>query len=235
MKVSTLAAILGAFVGFVASAPSYETNAQRMARGLPPNPPKFLREPTSVQVARRTQPSPQPPVKYTGRLEVRTQEGHNSGHVRNWETPGTISGVNFLGPEDDLLVSIIPCASGEKLFDIFSTNPKFPAPFYVGAAGSTLIPGERSVISFTNVEQTSPNSLPSSSPRGGFVESAIWTIDSNTKELKAQWINPDGSRPPTVLAYNIRSNALFFVSDIDAWNENNNTPASAVKLFLVPV
>ena len=54
------------------------------------------------------------------------------------------------------------------------------------------------------------------------MESAIWSLNKNTKQVSrtllpnnllssattynhtAQWINPDGSSPPTTLAYDIR-------------------------------
>ena len=87
MMVKVAAFFLVAMTLSVASAlPIQETNAQRLARGLPPNPPKFLRswverdtptpamgtrnftkylsaanEPLVTAVAKRTQTSPTPP------------------------------------------------------------------------------------------------------------------------------------------------------------------------------
>ncbi|KAF8916730.1 hypothetical protein CPB85DRAFT_1216221 [Mucidula mucida] len=60
MKFSTLTlAFLLLFVGLVAAAPSTETNAQRLARGLTPKAP--LRRHTPSENAKRTKPSGSPP------------------------------------------------------------------------------------------------------------------------------------------------------------------------------
>jgi hypothetical protein len=176
----------------------------------------------------------------TGKLEVRSN-GASQGHVRDWSSGGTISGINFQGADEDLLVKLTYSPSQLKELDIVATNAKFPAPYYVGggalstASVPTLTAGVKSSVGFTNVELTSPGTGPVIPPtRQAYVESAIWTIDPSTHQLTAQWINKDGSKPPTVLAYDIRQNSLFFVSDINAYNANNNEPASAVTLFLVP-
>ena len=44
MLFKPLLLIAGLGVGLVLSTPMQETNAQRLARGLPPSPPKFLRD-----------------------------------------------------------------------------------------------------------------------------------------------------------------------------------------------
>lgn len=76
------------------------TNAERLARGLTPNPPKFKRvlpgiheSPTNVLAAKRSasasasaSPSPTPsslPKIYTGRIEVRNLQGDSYGYVEN--------------------------------------------------------------------------------------------------------------------------------------------------------
>lgn len=229
-------------LGAASALPIQETNAQRLARGLPPNPPKFLRSwdardtPTPAMVAKRTQTSPTPANVFTGRLDVRNLDGSSVGHVRNWPGAGTIGGTNFLGSDGDLLVKATS-TSNNDLYDILATNPAFPAPFYVGAGGNNnpiLAKGSRSTIDFTNVAQTPPGSKPVATGSGGlYVESAIWSLNKNTKQVSPQWINPDGSSPTTTLAYDIRANHLFFVGDLAAYNEGNDTPASAVNLFII--
>ncbi|EDR13981.1 uncharacterized protein LACBIDRAFT_292021 [Laccaria bicolor S238N-H82] len=231
-------------LGVASALPIQETNGQRLARGLPPNPPKFMRSwdgrdlPTPAMVAKRTQTSPTPPNVYTGRLDVRNLDGSSVGHVRNWPGGGTIGGTNYLGPNGDLLVKATP--SNNDLYDILASNPAFPAPFYVGAGGNSLhnnpilAKGSRNTIDFTNVAQTPPGSKPVATGSGGlYVESAIWSLNKNTKQVSPKWINPDGSSPPTTLAYDIRENYLFFVGDLAAYNEGNDTPASAVNLFII--
>ncbi|KAF8966312.1 hypothetical protein BDZ97DRAFT_1808936 [Flammula alnicola] len=174
--------------------------------------------PTPVQRSRVSpSPSPFPPVKLTGRLELRSKLNDSSlGHVRNLEIPGTISGVNFLGSDKDLLVELTFNALRPTQINILAT------------------PGIRSVVSFTNVELTPPGAHPVvPSARQVYVESAIWSVDKTNRQLKAQWINNDGSQPPTVIAYDVHANSIFFVGDIEAYNMNNSFPASEVNLFLL--
>ncbi|KAF8967625.1 hypothetical protein BDZ97DRAFT_500664 [Flammula alnicola] len=164
--------IVGLCFGLVLSSPLQDTNAQRLARGLPPIPPKFARgiigarnKPTPAQGSKRATTSPLPPVTLTGRLELRNKDGSSLGHVRNWQSGGTISGVNALGPDKDLLVSLTFSPSNPKFINILATNPAFPAPFFVGGGTSSTVTvpslslGSRSTVPFTNVESTPPGSL----------------------------------------------------------------------------
>ncbi|KAJ3504217.1 hypothetical protein NLJ89_g8053 [Agrocybe chaxingu] len=245
---------LGFFLGLASTSPlGQETNAERLARGLPPNRPKFLRSGTPVLSSRSASTSPLPPVTLTGRLQVRSKDGHVLGQVRNWEGGGTIGGVNFLGPDSDLLVTLSYSPSDLTQLNILATNPAFPAPFYVGAGtfSTVTVPtlsastrkyafpphadfpllndALQSLVSFTNVESTPPGSGPvKPAGRDAYVESAIWTIDPSTNKVEAQWINNDGSKPPTILAYDIRNNVLFFTGSLAAYNTDNPFPASAV-------
>ncbi|KAF9530431.1 hypothetical protein CPB83DRAFT_850908 [Crepidotus variabilis] len=233
----------GVLSGVLALPIPSETNGQRLARGLPPSPPKFLKRflATPVSNAKRTTTSPLPPVTLSGRLQVRSKEnGSSLGNVRNWPGGGTISGTSAFSPDGDLLVTLTYNPSDPTKIQILSTNPAFPAPFYVGAGTSNTISvphlaaGDYHSVGFTNVESTAPGSPPSKAPsRDAYVESAIWTINPSTKQLTAQFINEDGSTPPTVFAYDIRNNNLFFTGDIAEYNSHASFLASAVDLYLV--
>ncbi|KAF9025177.1 hypothetical protein BDZ89DRAFT_90322 [Hymenopellis radicata] len=48
------------------------------------------------------------------------------------------------------------------------------------------------------------------------VEPWIWSIDSSTGELKAQWINSDGSTTPNYLYYNSAMQYIWLVGDYEA-------------------
>ncbi|KDR80727.1 hypothetical protein GALMADRAFT_135847 [Galerina marginata CBS 339.88] len=233
--------IIALCIGWVSCSPLEETNGQRLARGLPPKPPRFLST-TPTLNARGASTSPLPSVTLTGRLQVRNPDGSVLGNVRNWATPGTISGVNFLGPDQDLLVKLTFKPSHPTKIDVLATNPTFPAPFYVGAGSASnagvpkLSHGSRNTVGFTNVPLTPGGARPTKFPAlDVYVESAIWTLDQETGKLTAQWINVDGSKPPTIIAYDIRENSIFFVGDITAYNQDNDLPASTADLFLVPV
>ncbi|KAF8648457.1 hypothetical protein AX16_006274 [Volvariella volvacea WC 439] len=229
-----LVSLLPVVLGF----PIRGTNADRLARGLPPAPPVFRNVipggPTPVYAAKRTNTSPVPPPTYEGRIEVRALDGHVYGRVRDWSS-GFIGGVNFGDIGDDLEVKLIKASTGSSgaLYDILATNPSFPAPHYVGAAGTnTLGPGHRTVSSLATVYQSPPGSVPIGQ-NGVYGQSAIWKIDPATKELKVFYVNPDGSTIRAVIALNLRSNTLFFTGDLTLWNTDNNTPASEVKYFIV--
>lgn len=210
-----------------------ETNADRLARGLSPLQPQSLRRgPSGTTSAKRSSVSPRPPVTVCGRLQVRSRlTGTSNGFVKNWSGGAPISGINFLsGFQPDLEVSITYSPSSLTRLNMLVTNPQFPAPFYVGASSGNgiLTPGVRSGLGFTNVQQTPPG------PPTNNVGSAIWSFNPSSRKLQAFWVNPDSTVVEAVLAYEIRANALFFVSDINAWNAGATFPASAVDLFLTP-
>ncbi|KAG6813167.1 hypothetical protein H0H92_013574 [Tricholoma furcatifolium] len=216
--------LLAALASHVSCGPA-ETNGQRMARGLPPLPPKFGR---TVPGKR----DPWQPTPAWGCLEVRNASDIVLGRVKNTNSSSTIGGLSLSVDDGDLKVSFDVPQSGP--FDILATNPQFSEPYYVGAAGTsdvdTLDLANPDTIAFTNVQQTSPNSIPVLSTYNStlVVESALWSFNSQTGQLTAQYINPDGSLPSTVLAYDDQANNIFFVGDIDAYNAINNNPAAVI-------
>ncbi|KAF8074846.1 hypothetical protein FPV67DRAFT_601190 [Lyophyllum atratum] len=249
-KTSVIAALLAAFATSAACDRVQETNGQRMARGLPPLAPKFgrnvpgrrqVKRATPASVAKRTMSSPLPPIPYSGRLEVRKENGTALGIVKNTNSSCTIGGLNLLDIDQDLHVSFTAPAHGRRVFDILATNPLFTEPYYVGASGTTLINAldltSKNTIAFTNVQQTPAGSIPvvSTFNETVVVESAIWSLHRRTRELTAHYINADEIKPDTVIAYDDKENKLFFVGNMTAYNENNDNPASAVKLYLVSI
>ncbi|KAG6919514.1 hypothetical protein DXG01_005104 [Tephrocybe rancida] len=235
-KPSVVVALLAIFACPAACGPA-ETNGQRMARGLPPLPPKFgrtlpgrrdSRQPTPAW-GEKPKPSTTPswpPTPYSGCLEVRDAQGHALGRVKNTNTSSTISGLSLSRDDGDLKVGFNVPQSGAP-FDILATNPQFSEPYYVGAAGTseinTLDLISRNTLAFTNVQQTPSSSIPVVSAFDStlMVQSAIWSLDSGTSQLTgqavqhslfdgdltrsgpntAQYVNPDGSLPTTVFAY----------------------------------
>ncbi|KAL1747822.1 hypothetical protein HDZ31DRAFT_80122 [Schizophyllum fasciatum] len=231
-RVSSWLLVIFSALALIVRAAPLETNAQRFARGLPPLAPAYLRRTSGTESAEQGHPSAKPPVTYTGRLEVRLADGHVLGSVRNWEGASSISGVAFGGSDEELSVSF-STSGGNKPFDILATNPKFPAPYYVGAYGnSALAKGSYATIGFNNVGQTPAGSKPVK-VNDAYYESAIWTFNPKTKGLTPHFVNPDGSKPKTQLVYDARANALFFVGDVEAYNKQfYYYPVSAVSLYL---
>ncbi|KAL1701922.1 hypothetical protein EV121DRAFT_262585 [Schizophyllum commune] len=233
-RVSSWLLVLFSALVLVAHAAPLETNAQRFARGLPPLAPSNLRRTgTGTDSADHGHPSAKPPVSYSGRLQARTADGTVVGFVRNFEGAASISGISFGSSDEELHVSF-STSGGYKPFDILATNPNFPAPYYVGAAGTgPLAKGSYASVAFTNVGQTPAGSKPVKSGENSY-ESAIWTFNPQTKQFTAHFVNPDGSKPKTQLAYDARANELFFVGDLAAYNKQfDYYPAGAVNLYLV--
>ncbi|KAG6868951.1 hypothetical protein C0993_007165 [Termitomyces sp. T159_Od127] len=124
-----------------------ETNAQRMARGLPPLPPRIKRAvpgrknegPPTPAWGWHPRPSTKPPPppfdkSFSGLLEIRDDQGNALGRVKNTNTPLPISGLSLSQDDTDLKVSFVPRSN--TAFELLATNPVFPEPHYVGAAGT---------------------------------------------------------------------------------------------------
>jgi len=243
LKLSFLLTILFC-VGWVAC---QETNGQRLARGLPPNRPKFLFTGDTPTPVWKRAPStvPVPPVTLTGQLQVRKQDGSVVGNVGGWSsTHKTIDWVNVNGDDsEDLSVTLTFQPSQPSQINILANNPPVPGPIYVsaGRAASAGVPnlsqGSSYTVNLTKADLTPGGSPPTIfPPRQVYVESAIWSIDQTTNQLTAQWINVNGvAAASTVIGYDVHRNVVFFTGDLGAYNQNNpNSPATAVNLFLVP-
>lgn len=201
------------------------TNGERLRRHLPLLPPKRR----TGTLTPRASCLPTTSTTYTGKIEVRyASSGSVAGKLANWN----LGRINFLGPEQDLIVQLTKGPTNDPI-EMIPTNDVGPSSEYpyFGAVGSaSLNPGSDGSVAFGGVAHTPANSPPSSAN----AESTIWLVDPLTLELKAQWTNPDGSRFPTTVAYSIRENQAFLVGDADAWmNYHPNYFISAVTFHLV--
>ncbi|KAJ7446687.1 hypothetical protein FB451DRAFT_785287 [Mycena latifolia] len=213
-----------------------ETNASRLRRGLPPLPPRSLFRnkgaigwTASATTSSRPSSTPRPRFSSrSGRIQVLASNGSSLGFVGN-STP--VISINFGGdPGQDLRIQIV---SESAPFNIIVTNPNFPTPFYLGALASSNLSLEKlTTVALSNVDRARSKSRATASEKG-FVQSAIWSIDLNTQELKARYVNPDGTKSPLFVVYNAHYNELHFVGNVDSDNlANPGFPGSAVKLYL---
>ncbi|KAL0950431.1 hypothetical protein HGRIS_010383 [Hohenbuehelia grisea] len=226
-----------------------QSNAERLARGLTPLRPQFRSikpglPPSPALAAKRNFPSNTPiQTFYSGRIEVRSSSGAVLGYVKNQPLSTPIDGIN-LGPSDqELHVQFtVPQSTGVltvvEPFPILASNPKFLSPYYIGIAfGQSvvpLVPGVANSLIFTNVYQT-PTGPPQQTARGPS-ESNIWTINRSTKQLIPRYINPDGSKPNTEIAYDPPNNRIFFVESVSTWkNVHPGTLTHAVSFFLADI
>jgi len=226
---------------FTDGSPVQDSNGYRLARGLPPLPPRnFGRnkpgyEPTPVlRVGASASPSPSPSgvVKYSGRLQVRRDNGSTVGYIQDESGLPVSHG-------SDLQISVIGSLTRKDHLNVVATATAFPSPSYLGASGEnsngTVIGADSaSSLLFSVVQNTKPLSPPIALPAGNTsVESAIWAINSTTRELTAQYVNPDGTFPKTFILYDQADNNLIFVGNTTLFNSQSNSSAAVVKLFVV--
>ncbi|KAL0953842.1 hypothetical protein HGRIS_005019 [Hohenbuehelia grisea] len=225
------------------------TNAERLAHGLPPLPPTFKRTlpgsadaPTRALQARYGAPSPTTPMPltYSGRLEVRSLDGERVGFVTS-SNNGASFGVdtkvdgNTYGESSDLHVKF---ETSSNTFDVQITSPSLGEASLLGAATSvgptSISGGSPNFVSLTNVGQTPAGSIPTSSAgKQCLVESAIWSFDEAGQKLTAQFVNPDGSRPATVLAYDVDSNSLIFTGDLASYEADKASKVDP-EIIVIP-
>ncbi|KAG2124794.1 hypothetical protein DEU56DRAFT_826571, partial [Suillus clintonianus] len=183
------------------------------------------------------------PFRYTGRILVKSYDGEQLGHLYNWASG--INGVNFGDSSADLHVSFTKPRSEKGLIDIqvvrsaskliksgdyfrlpdSSEYAAFPGSCYIGSTSNdTLAHGSSTAVGFGNVIRTPVHSPPVPVGQNNADESAIWTFDPKSLELKVHYVNLNGHKAKTTIAYNIYDNTIFFVGDIRAYNAAQVNP-----------
>ncbi|KAF5387321.1 hypothetical protein D9757_005753 [Collybiopsis confluens] len=243
-----------AFPVFIVNAsPVSDSNGYRLARGLPPLPPRnFGRNkpgyaPTPVRRGTSPSPSPSGVTQYTGRLEVRSDNGSVVGYVQ--DKPGLPVAGNY----SDLKISITASLNRKEHLNVAATESSaLPSIYnYVGASSNkgadmTIGKGDSSTLLFTNVQRSKPLERPDFTPahprlfltarpmsrpsNASSAESSIWKLDSKTKELTAQYVNPDGTLPSTFLVYDSASGHILFTGDVGLMNSSS---IAQIGLFVV--
>ncbi|KAJ7493697.1 hypothetical protein FB451DRAFT_1215152 [Mycena latifolia] len=209
------------YIGDVTVKRDAATNAQRLARGLPPLPPK--RRSGRAALARR---SAGVPVSYTGTIQV-TNAGTGavvgyvyqaSGSTNHFGvTTDMSSALSFMLSVDSTVVSSsgINIAATTSTYattwpymggivGVINTNANLASgsPNFAYVQGTSLTPDDSPAASVSNSYPTIEKS-----------ESAIWNYDASTGAISAQWINIDGSAPATAIVYVAGSNALVLAGD----------------------
>ncbi|KIO30742.1 hypothetical protein M407DRAFT_20269 [Tulasnella calospora MUT 4182] len=183
------------------------TNAKRLAMGLPPLKPKALRRGTRAASARRSATSMLPPILHKCNILVKNAvDGSSFGYLA--PAPGGINdyyGVFQQSQAGSLEVSFYtsPDDPSPSELDFFAENapdpssPYFGAHMFFGIGGRELSAENGSLAGIGgDATQTQPGS-----PATDEWESAIWKYNPITQDITAQWINSDGSSPPTNLVY----------------------------------
>ncbi|KAG1746539.1 uncharacterized protein EDB91DRAFT_1245731 [Suillus paluster] len=238
MRAFVLSCVI-ALVLSVSSAVAASTNAQRLARGLPVLPPKFGRALpgyawTPTAAGARQSPSPSSPKKCTGRILVKRNDGESLGHLYNWAS-GISEMASTLVPQARTCMYRSPGLYLEKGLSTYRDSAS-PESCYIGTTSNdTLAPGSPTAVGFGNVIRTPVHSPPVPVGHNQADESAIWTFDPKTNELKVHYVNLNGHKANTIIAYKAYDNTIFFVGDIGTYNAAQVNPdykVSPVTFYL---
>jgi len=214
-----------------------------MRRGLPLAPPHRR----NSDVARRSpvSPSPYPPLKNTiGTIAVFKTDNTLLGYISH-AYDGVDSFVTTSDPTKAQLFQLPSTTPYYGAFDIITSSPEIDSvhPYLGAGAGpyaDVLGTGSAGYAIFTGTTHVPANSPPStsgSSSKGTSdpaIESQIWSIDGNTLELTAQWTNPDGSQPTTILYSDVVFGFVGLTDDLATYNSQFGEPGIQVFFYFVP-
>ncbi|KAI0363803.1 hypothetical protein BV20DRAFT_975207 [Pilatotrama ljubarskyi] len=214
------------------------TNAQRLARGLPPRSPHLNVRRRAL--AARQSPAPCPQV--TGTIQAKDLSGNVFAYVsrrpnafgeygktdsaadalsvvvRTCDAPGPFGLQTLNGAADHTyLGAILGFASTSSTIDSSSFN-------YAYFGGTDLVP--------YGPATDSPNTFSSASGLAEPVESTIWTLGADNT-LQVTWVNPDGSTPAEHLIYVPSSDAFTITGNVDLF-AGNFGPVTEVTFTFVP-
>ncbi|GBE85925.1 hypothetical protein SCP_0804490 [Sparassis crispa] len=226
---------------FHLSNPVPQTNAQRMARGLPPNRPRFQH--SARRIAPRASPAPGACNTLTGTLHVAgTGIDPNTFVSRVPNQYGEYGVTTDTG--DALRVQFTTCNTGLPL-DLVTLNGIADFTLLGGITGygsssSDLTTGSDNYAYLGGTTQTAPHAHPSAGDSSysfatGMAEneeSAIWQVDAASGAVIARWINSDGGAPTTYLVYNTANNVIVLTADPGAFAANFG-PGPTVTLTFV--
>ncbi|KZP28607.1 hypothetical protein FIBSPDRAFT_1039369 [Athelia psychrophila] len=198
------------------------TNAKRLALGLP------LLPPTRRSKARRSLPSSVPTQTVTGIIQIRDA---TSKDILGYVIENT-NNNNHLGYGDASLAipvsfAVDPTATVSSQLDIAAVTSYAAAwPLMGGIVGllntdDDLKSGSSNYAYIQGTTHTPAGSPPiaasNSYPTVEDTESGIWSYDSTTGAITAQWVNTDSGLPPTSIMSVAASNALVITGDTTAF------------------
>ncbi|KAF9030328.1 hypothetical protein BDZ89DRAFT_1132441 [Hymenopellis radicata] len=199
------------------------TNAERLARGLPLKAPHRRKHNLG-----RTETSSVPLLTKTGVLQMKNSNGDIMGYVsKTANSFGEYGSLQTQGNALHISFSYDPTKPLQQL-DFIGTDSSiystFPLVGFVNGFASTSsnLGSGSNYLYVAGVSQTPKGSPPvtqanafstySGSPET--VESAVWSIDSATGKVTAQWINTDGTVPTTYLCYTAGADAILLTGNV---------------------
>ncbi|KAF7797265.1 hypothetical protein EIP86_008460 [Pleurotus ostreatoroseus] len=216
-----------------------ETNAKRMARGLPPNKPRFRRH---DRIRPRASPAAQANAVCTRNGVIRVSSPANAPSDGNGPRPtldGYLSSTandfgeyRYTTQRDNALRVTINTCDGTP-FNILASNGLRDFPFVGAVKGYSsdspnLADGSFNYVYIGGVTQTAPLAPPQDIPNAFTAasevaedsESAIWRFQSGSDTvLEAQWVNTDSSTPQDSLVYVPSEDVFILTGDVGRFEE----------------
>ncbi|KAF8635504.1 hypothetical protein AX17_003894 [Amanita inopinata Kibby_2008] len=216
------------------------TNAKRLAMGYPLKPPR-RKSPTSSRNHATN-------VTVTGHLVV-FEDHRTLGYVSKRYNDVGEYGILTDEPNEYLHVSLNVFDAALGGTDISTINGPLAAyPYFGGIGGfasesNDLGPDDYGYAVLGGTVQRPSYTGPTSGgnsfahytgvPRS--IESAIFSYDGSTHEIKCQWVNEDGATPRTYLGYHSQEASLFVTGDKQLFSDKfGSSSIHWVTLTLVP-
>jgi len=210
-----------------------QTNAQRLARGLTPSPPKQLFTPSRV---RRQLPSSSPTI--TASIGVFKSDGTRSGYMGSQGTIATTqsSATTFLFRDPTSASDLVELNNyGSNTRTVFAS---YTNSYTVGPGSTNTL-----MMSTTTLSTPAGSTQQADLTKGPtqYSESTVWSIDPNTGVVSAYWVNPDGSQVPvyfvqrTMTTGTITTMSMIAVGDANAYVANHPTLNLAEVTLVVSV
>ncbi|KAI0668055.1 hypothetical protein C8Q78DRAFT_269612 [Trametes maxima] len=227
-----------------ASSVDHLTNAQRLARGLPPRSPRFNSRRRAL--AARQSPTPCALTQATGTIQV-NGAGDAGSYVAGANAFGEYTLANDAAAA--LEVVLLRCNSNTEPFDIRSGTNGIAAYPFVGAVSGfantddNLGPGSFNYAYIAGTSQVTPGpaqpapnafSAATGSGTQNDAESAIWTLGPDNA-LTPTWTNADGAAAAAAgatLLYVASADAFALTGDVGAFEANFGSATPVTFTFV---
>ncbi|KAH9884496.1 hypothetical protein C8Q73DRAFT_749420 [Cubamyces lactineus] len=224
------------------------TNAQRLARGLPPRSPRLNTRRRALQARQSATPCSLPQV--SGLVQINdAASGSSIGYLSRAANSFGEYGLTT-DASAALSVTLRRCDSLTDPFELGALNGLANYDNVGGVTGfantdDNLGPGSGNYVYFAGTNsvprgpaQSAPNAFSQASGRPEDVESAIWTVPDNVAAdaptpLVPSWVNSDGSvASDAVIAYVGSSNAFVITGDVTAFSSRFGTVQTVTFTFV---
>lgn len=226
------------------------TNAQRMARGLAPNPPvrraaghlKARQSATPTSSASDTPtPTPTPtPTCTTTTGFLKARYGSDAGGYTDGYVSSSMNDFGEYGftssPTSAMAISFEQCTDNTNPISVLVTNGQTAYPVIAAVTGFAnsgdqdhlgpgsinyaYLAGTGSEVPYGTTPQPQANSFSTATGIQNDVETALFTIDTSSGAVTTAWYNVDGSAPASTVAYYPSDDVFIIVGDYDEFQSN---------------